>query len=341
MNNKPYSPQIIHRFYAWLDRSSISPWIFYPGILLLLGIFANLLAWNNGSLAVGEIDVIHLFSFAWLVESLALGHYVLTIPGPLLDAYRKRLKISAKDYDLLHYEFTVIPAFRGTVFLIIGMGLGLATSLATLENPSAGPQTYIPWLTNIQWILSLGSGVMFTYFIVRQLRRLIKIFAITKDVPFSDMAPIYAFSRYTLVVALGFFVISNVNSIFLSPNNFESSLYLTQSIGFIIFALAIFYVPMRGINKRIVAKKENLQKDVIERIERMFTRIHQADEAEDYRDASAMRNMLQSLNDEKDILDKIPTWPWRPGTFTALLSTLLLPTILSLITLVLENVLGL
>jgi hypothetical protein len=45
-------------------------------------------------------------------------------------------------------------------------------------------------------------------------------------------------------------------------------------------------------------------------------------------DADAINHHMSSLSLERDILSKLPTWPWQPGTLNLILSAVLLPIIL-------------
>jgi len=73
----------------------------------------------------------------------------------------------------------------------------------------------------------------------------------------------------------------------------------------------------------------------------MFARIHTNFENKYYEDALNMANMLSSLKTEKEIIQAIPTWPWKPGLFSALASALVLPLLISIIQLIITNLLNL
>jgi hypothetical protein len=55
--------------------------------------------------------------------------------------------------------------------------------------------------------------------------------------------------------------------------------------------------------------------------------------------ADALNKTLASLVVERELLAKIPTWPWQPGALTGFLTALLLPIILWLIQRILERML--
>ncbi len=58
------------------------------------------------------------------------------------------------------------------------------------------------------------------------------------------------------------------------------------------------------------------------------------------RDASAVNQTISSLVATRELIAKIPTWPWRPETFAAFYSALTLPVIVFLIQMFLKTVIG-
>lgn len=335
---KPYTPHPIHRLYAWLDGLPVPMWLFYPLLLLLIGLLTNLAYWNSGFLPSGSIDLRLLFSGVWFVESLALGHYVVNASGPTLDGYREFLNVDEKEYATLKYEFTKIPSLPASVMFLLGLPFGIYAGISFGQGESS-LINQLPALNAAQWGVSLGLGMILSFFTVRQMRLISRFFSMTRRIQLWNLSPIYAFSRYTAVIGIFIFMITAVNNLLIAPETFENSFAASQTYVFVAFALAIFYVPMRGINQRIIAEKEHLLRDVNMRLERMYQRIHVAEENQDYTDALGMRNLLAALTTEKESIENVPTWPWRPGTFATLLSALLLPVFLSLVNLVLDRLL--
>jgi len=53
-----------------------------------------------------------------------------------------------------------------------------------------------------------------------------------------------------------------------------------------------------------------------------------------------LKDALLGLTAEHEILDKIPTWPWRSGTLTGFLSAAVLPIVLFMIQLIIQKLVG-
>ena len=58
-------------------------------------------------------------------------------------------------------------------------------------------------------------------------------------------------------------------------------------------------------------------------------------------DVAHINSVLEGLNTERNILEKIGTWPWRTETLTGFLSVIVLPIVLFLIQLAIQKWLNL
>ena len=123
-------------------------------------------------------------------------------------------------------------------------------------------------------------------------------------------------------------------SIFLIPSDAGAS-YIAYSVAWYVFAVAFavgaFLIPLRGIHGRLEAQKDRLQGEVGRRLSAAFDAINRAVDADDAPSLSRAQQALAALTAQRDLIARIPTWPWSTGTLRAFGSTLLLPIILFLI----------
>ena len=103
-----------------------------------------------------------------------------------------------------------------------------------------------------------------------------------------------------------------------------------------ILAGLVFVVPLRGMHLRIVMEKRRLQTDVGGRIESTMGAIHERIDDGDAKAAGEFQNVMQVLVMERDLVDKLPTLPWRPGTAGAVVSAVVAPLALFVVTQLLE-----
>jgi ABC-type multidrug transport system fused ATPase/permease subunit len=178
----------------------------------------------------------------------------------------------------------------------------------------------------------IASGVtsLFGYQVIRQLQQIGAFYAIPKHIDLFNLRPLYGFSRYT--AALGIMFFASVALTTLDPTAYESQVVLIVSFALIPLILLMFYLPLSGVHRRLVSEKERLLQEANSRIETILERIHLAAfEQQDYEDVGGMRTVFSTLREEKETVQGLSTWPWRPGTLTGLLSALFLPIILVLV----------
>jgi hypothetical protein len=63
-------------------------------------------------------------------------------------------------------------------------------------------------------------------------------------------------------------------------------------------------------------------------------------DAGNWENSIRLKDALTGLENDRNLLQKIPTWPWQPETLRGLLTALLLPVVAFLIHFVLQRLLG-
>ena len=156
-------------------------------------------------------------------------------------------------------------------------------------------------------------------------------------------APLYAFSRLTSqagLVLIGF----NVLGMVLNPAMFESSAALTifapWLIGFTLVAVAVFAVPLLGMHRRLEDEKDRVEGAADGRMRDLLGELNEAIDARATDRVEALDRTISALRHEREILAKLPTWPWSTGTIRGFGSALLLPIALFLVQRYLGALLG-
>lgn len=180
--------------------------------------------------------------------------------------------------------------------------------------------------------LALGVVVMHT---VRQLRLVSRLSAVARNVDIFKPAPINAFARLTAVSAIGLiaFVVS-----FMLYSPTQPIAYIIQESALLVVAAASFVLPLVVMHNRLVAEKLRLLSESQDRLKLVLGRIHQAVDADDLSRAEQLRQSLNAVLSERDVLAKLHTWPWSAGTFRGFASALILPIALILFTQVIDRV---
>ena len=332
-------PHPIQKFFAWLEASPLPSALFYLLLLFIPGIFLQMRAWSGLLPDERMLDPFLIFFFIWLVESMGLSHYITYESKNLLNAYQKQLPYSRDEFSVHLHNFSTLPLWSALLLNLLGILIGYFTA-QSFSFGFPGVDRGMPLTFAITYALAFAFSMMSYGLIFRQLRMIRQFFRDTQKINISHLTSIYSFSRYTAIIAIWIFLITYVNAALLFPEVFENPLAASSIYFLIAFSLAIFYLPLRGMNQRLVVEKEKLLENVTSRIEKTFNRIHTADDKQDLSSIGALRSLLAALREEREMIESIPTWPWRPGTITGLLSALFLPTILGLVNRLLAAVLG-
>jgi hypothetical protein len=126
---------------------------------------------------------------------------------------------------------------------------------------------------------------------------------------------------YIVLTALGV-VLSNAQN-WLSGGRIELTTFPRRT--------SLFLAPLRGMHARLVRMKVDLQEASEDRIKALLATLHADIDAMNLARADGLQKSLTSLLQERDILARLPTWPWSTGTLRGFLSALLLPIVLFLI----------
>lgn len=325
---KAYPPSFIHAFYAWLERMPIPVWLSIILLFPIVGLVQHLVAWRKGALGAGELNFDLGTAGYWLVGILLIGLYVLKGAAQALDEYRPLLKVTEEEYARLNYDFVIIPHGWGILFFLAGMALGAVTGLSDMAVAPAIDYVF-PQLRIGIWMLGTGTTLLFLYQVIRQLQQIRALYAMPESIDLFKPRPLYGFSRYTAVLGVMVFSYEVLVPLVLDPTAYASQVAYTGSLALTPLILLMFYLPLSGVHRRLVSEKQRLLDEANSRIAILLERIHQAAiEQQDYRDVGGMRTVFSTLVEEKESLQALRTWPWRPGTLTGLLSALFLPIIL-------------
>ena len=110
-----------------------------------------------------------------------------------------------------------------------------------------------------------------------------------------------------------------------------------STVLFSLLAVAVFLLPLLGLHQLLVREKERLQAEANSRLQAHIQQLHRRIDACQLEDADAVNKHMSSLALEMEILAKLPTWPWQPGTLNLILTAVFLPIILWLLQQLLER----
>jgi len=341
---RPYPPSWLDRAYDGLEGLPGPTWLAYLVLTVVSVLLANSAVWLSGLRPIGDVEPAQV---GWGVATavlLAASHRLRVVAGAAFDAFRPALGTGIADPERARYEITVMPA---RPILILTVFSFIITPLYYVVDPVASqvvgltPLGFVPRIITEGATSAILMGVL--YQAIRQMRIVSRLHDAADRIDPFRPAPLYAFSRLTSqagLVLIGF----NVLGMVLNPAMFESSAALTifapWLIGFTLVAVAVFAVPLLGMHRRLEDEKDRVEGAADGRMRDLLGELNEAIDARATDRVEALDRTISALRHEREILAKLPTWPWSTGTIRGFGSALFLPLVLFLIQRYLGGLLG-
>jgi hypothetical protein len=323
-----------------VEQLPVPYWLTYLVLFLLQVTVSLIVGWLDGSLRPNTLPTALLYPM-WLWGPLAIMTYLDAIAREALSDFGPLLDLQAETSARLKYEFTTMPGrsviISGAMWsiiyvLFVYLGFDLYSSVyrlgafATAVNIAMG-------------LVSFFIGSTLYYHTMRQLGLVGRTVKLVNRFNLFRLGPVYAFSRLTARTGVAWVFLASFTLLVFPIQLAIGPMLVTLSLQATL-AIAAFVLPLWHVHQRLVREKRNLLADLNQRVESTLARLHRCLDADDLGETAQINSALSGLAAERDVLLKIPTWPWRAGTFTGFLSALLLPIALFLIQLAIKNWLG-
>jgi uncharacterized membrane protein (UPF0136 family) len=255
-----------------------------------------------------------------------------------LREFRPLLKFDDEGVRRLGIEFTTMPS---RPVIISGLLWSLAYGVICYVNVPIWTELYSvgPFALTIAiaaGLLTFFTGSIIYYHTIRQLRLVSQTVAKVSTFNLFRLDPVYAFSRLTARTGVVWILLVSITPM-LFPSRLNPIPMIVLSLFQIALALAAFVLPLWSVHKRLVTEKRSLLADISSRVEAASRRLHRHLDEDDLTRIGDVKDAFAALAAERDVVDKIPTWPWRAGTLGGILSALALPIVLFLIQRILQR----
>ncbi|HSB88402.1 MAG TPA: hypothetical protein VLD63_00105 [Anaerolineales bacterium] len=340
----PYPPSWFDRLRARLDRARVSPYVVYALVALVLFVLLTLVQWREGAYPVGEVRAFHILFAAWLPFMLALMHYLDHVADRAFEKFRPSLSATPDESLSLRYRLTTLPAAPAAR---LAGGLVLVNTLLVLVDkgflrPAAGANVFdlglqllqiAPTPLSIAVVGALLLGVWwisgtFLYHTFHQLRVISRIYARHTLIRLLHLGPLYSFSRVTQQTTIGILAFFYMFSLSATGFRSQPGFLIAGGILFAAVAAITFASPLVGIHDLLVSEKDRLLEANTRRLEAGIADLHQQMDRRDLSGMDDLSKALASLDLERTVLSRIPTWPWEPGTLRGLVAALLIPVLI-------------
>ncbi len=336
-----YAPSWVNLAIDWLERLPGPSWMAYATACLVgLGLSVVSVAFEPTPPTTEPLALVYYACLPF--ATLALISSLDRSAARALATLRPLLTLDDTQVADVHRRLTVAPARPAAM---IGVASFVITALTLASDPvGAGIAGFTPmgvffrgaWEGFITAIF-----LVLIYHTLRQLGQIERVHDSVGRIDAFDQAPLYAMSGVTSGTAAGV-VLLLAPSLFLLPQTAGIS-YLLISAAWYAFALVLaasaFVLPLRGMHARLGREKERLQGEVGRRISLTVDGINLAVDAGDDHAIESRTKAMAALISERDLVNRIPTWPFSLGALTRFVSAVLLPLGLWLATRLLDRLL--
>lgn len=341
VDSPPYQPSWIDRLTDWVRGLLVPSWAFYLAVGLGLSLVYVVLflfspGWANGTLDLSAVLLYSLMNGMTCVYMVGLMHHLDNAAEAALSRLRPLLTVDDAGYNNLQYQLTTLPA-RST---LIASGIGVVYTIFTiLLNIFGYGNTSLGALSPVVLVLVLGFNftlyVLAAVLIYHTLHQLVMVNAIyikhTRINVFQP-GPLYELSGLTAHTAIGIGIPAYIWFQVNSMSNMGTTLPdIIQAVLLGTTVIITFVWPLMGAHRLLDKEKQRILDEVAQRIEATIAEMHSRVDTGDLGDRGALKDTLDGLAIEQNVIHKLRTWPWRIETISGLGLAFTLPVIIFIV----------
>ncbi|MEP6478156.1 MAG: hypothetical protein ABJB03_02100 [Rhodoglobus sp.] len=339
----PYAPSWLDRITDGVRHLPIPFALVYLVVGLILSLGRSAVGWADGAYPVGTFLPVHVLDGLMPLYFLFVIHFLDDMARRALADYRAKLTGEAS-YDELVYRLTTMPAVTTLILGVLGFAFGAIYIHLFLSPVDVADSRYFtsPTAVVVDTVLSGLSGlmmVMFAFHTIRQLRMISRIYTRHTSVSIFAVGPLYALSRITALTSVSLLLFSYVYLAVYTDWSINSISNGVILAAILVVSLLAFIVPLWGAHRLLQREKNHRQGEVGRRIEATADALHAKSDAGEYTaDMDHLNTALDGLLKERGVVAKASTWPWEPDAVRAVITAVLLPVFIWLVTRILERV---
>ena len=335
----PYPPSWLNRLIDWIDRRPGPAWPYYVAAVLLLGLVLHAGAWLAGDTPPGAISDSLVYSL-YPVFFVALMHYLNHQAQSALERFRPALGASDTEYARIEYELTTVPARGAWIALVPSIPLGFIFILAGETGPRSAKEIPAIVVSVALTALTVAALLVLAYQTVRQLRMVSELHAAAPTINLLQPRPTYAFSRLTSRTGIGVLLFLYFDFLISPPTTSASLPYFTLTAAAVALMIAAFLLPLLGMHQRLGVEKALLEGEVNQGVELAYRELQEQVRSKSYAHVDDLEKALSGLLRMREVVIRLSTWPWQPGTLRGLVAAVFLPVFIWLVQYGLQRLLG-
>ena len=330
----PFRPGPISSLLTWAARLPGGGWWIFIPFLVALFAWGQFIEWMVGRVPVGTLDLNLLVLGPYgpfAILGLGLG---LRIARHALDTFWPATGWPDSERAGWAQRFAAAPFWPEVIALLAGSIAGVASLLVAIDSLAGiGPYrdamlvAYLP-----QFLAGYGLFAVGALITIRWLVLVSRIHREATAIDILDRVPIYAFSRLTFAVGIGYLIGAYYSLTVNAASQAGNLASLGAIAANILVASASFVVPMWGIHGRLVAEKEALLREAERRASALAVELYARIDAGKFDETAVINSSLTGVNALRERIERLPTWPWSPQVLRGFVSALLLPLVIFVLT---------
>jgi hypothetical protein len=338
----PHQQGWFDTFADWVEALPGPAWITY--FLLWVWVCLSLVGFqwaHSGREVLPNLPYLIFFA-SQSITSLAMAHAIRAASSRSFERFRPLLDDGEEHVAAHKYTLARAPV-RSTMIASLATA-GVLPVVMILSDVSQPLRLNVVSLTS--WTLLLIGLVVngfvvggTLYHLLYQLRAIHRLLVSAKPIDLNDLEPAYAFSSTTSLAAL-MLTLDNTLWYAIQPALLTDPFGVVAGIVMSGLALVVFIWPLWGAHRLLQREQVHLLKLNGAAFQRLRDELHSRARDGSFEGMGDLHHALSSLEVERARLDRVPTWPWHPGTFRGTLAAILLPIVIWLIQQILSQWLG-
>ena len=335
-------PPVVTERAAWthvltraIGRMPGPAWLTEILIGLAIAVVMHLRLWTTGQLPFGTPA---LESTYWGAQATALLWtlaYVERLAASSFAAFRPALTLDDDGVERRRRELTRLPWRPTLVLLIVGVALTIVTFAAAPSSSKVdGTPAAVFGLVLVAQAFNVSMFFVLLYGLLHQAWVVRRTLATDISVDVFRPGPLHAITRLTARTgaAIVLLVASAVAIATFPDDPLELLLVVAPFVVLppIVVTLA-FLLPLQGTHERLSAEKARLADAAELRLKGLLEELDRDIDARKLSGLGPLRDAVRAVLDEREIVAKLPTWPWSVGTARGFISAILLPLALFLV----------
>jgi hypothetical protein len=336
----PYAPSWLNRLNDWIDRMPGAAGFYYFAAFLLMGIAVTIANWILGIIPIARFEPEPFVYGIYPVYFVALMHYLDGYAKFALERFRPALEMEDTDYRRIEYDLTTVPAKGAWVATILAVIPGIFITLTNQTAPlirSGHPLGFV--VMGIPTIFAIACWLILAYQTIRQLRLVSHLHTLATSINLFHAGPVYAFSELTARIGIGLIIFACFIILLSTPDPSDLFAY-TSIVSIVAVAVAAFVLPLRGMHRRLVEEKAQLETRIADGLEVAHGELQERLRERDFENVDGLEKVISSLLNLRAVARKLSTWPWQTETLRGFLSALFIPILVWMITTALERLIS-